>query len=113
VLESPAPVRSPDPALVTYDAIDRAATLSFRPAGLSRGAVTAALAAATGNTDILHTPERERQIVSIATSVDCRDGGTGTARDYVDGVPVETSAAVAQIFKTLAEMVPVTEHRPF
>lgn len=76
-------------------------------------ALVAALSALTGRTDMLHTPEREMELLEIATSVDCRDGGTGIARDYVDGVPKETSAAIVQILKTLAETVNEQRDRAF
>jgi len=52
-------------------------------------------------------------LLEIATSVDGRDGGTGIARDYVDGVPKETSAAIVQILQTLAETVNEKRDRAF
>lgn len=76
-------------------------------------AVAAALAALTKDFTIIHTPQRELELLSLATKVDCRDGGTGTARDWVDGVPGETSAAVAQILMTLAETVDNRRSRAF
>jgi hypothetical protein len=76
-------------------------------------AVTAALAALTGQFTLIHTPDREMQLLEIATKVDCRDGATGERRNWVDGVPGETSAAIVQILKTLAERVSETPNRPF
>ena len=86
------------------------------PVGVSNWgayAVTSALAAATGEFGILHTPERELDIIAAATRVDCRDGGIGAARDFVDSVPAETSAAIVQILKTLAEKVEEKSDRAF
>ncbi|HVX28890.1 MAG TPA: glutamate cyclase domain-containing protein [Nitrolancea sp.] len=86
------------------------------PVGVSNWgayAVTSALAAATGEFGILHTPEREMEIIAAATRVDCRDGGAGTARDYVDSVPASTSAAIVEILKSLAEKVDEHSDRPF
>lgn len=76
-------------------------------------AVVAALAAETKDFGILHTPERELELLTLATSVDCRDGGTGVARDWVDGVPGPTSAAIVQILRTLAETVDRRGERAF
>lgn len=76
-------------------------------------AVTAGLAAMTGEFEILHAPDRERELLALATRIDCRDGGTGVARDYVDGVPAEASAAIVQILKTLAEHVDEKRERAF
>jgi hypothetical protein len=86
------------------------------PVGVSNWgayAVTAALAALSGRLEIVHTPERERGLLVAAVSVDCRDGGTGEAREYVDGVPGETSAAIVQIFKTLATTATQRDARAF
>jgi len=86
------------------------------PVGVSNwGAygITAALAAMTGELEVLHTPQRERDLLALATRVDCRDGATGTARESVDGIPGDTSAAVVQILKTLVESANEREERPF
>lgn len=42
-----------------------------------------------------------------------RDGASGEARDSVDGVPAETSAAVVEILKTIAETVNEAGRRVF
>jgi hypothetical protein len=86
------------------------------PVGVSNWggyAIAAALAAATGEFGVLHTPEREHELLALATSVDCRDGATGIARPWVDGVPGATSAAIVQILKTLAEKVSERSERAF
>jgi hypothetical protein len=76
-------------------------------------AVAAALAALTGKPEILHTPQAEMDMLRLATKLDCRDGATGAARDFVDGVPAETSAAIVQILKTLAETTGQKSSRAF
>jgi hypothetical protein len=65
-------------------------------------AVVAGLSSLTGEPSLLHTPRREMELVRLATSLDCRDGGSGVARDAVDGVPIETTAAIVQILCTVA-----------
>jgi hypothetical protein len=52
-------------------------------------------------------------MLQVATKLDCRDGATGVARDFVDGVPAETSAAIVQILKTLAETTGQKSSRAF
>jgi len=76
-------------------------------------ALAASLAAMTGEFTLLHTPDKELQLLEIASRVDCRDGATGQARNWVDGIPGETSAAIVQILKTLAERVHETADRAF
>jgi hypothetical protein len=76
-------------------------------------AVTAALAALTREFTLLHTPEMELRLLEIARTVDCRDGATGERRNWVDGIPADTSAAIVQILKTLAERVNETPRRSF
>lgn len=76
-------------------------------------AVVSALGALTGEFQVLHTPQHERELLALAKRVDCRDGASGTARESVDGVPAETSAAVVEILKTLAEVVNEEEKRAF
>lgn len=75
--------------------------------------VTAALAALTGEMGILHTPQQEHELLALASRLDCRDGATGTARDCVDGVPAQTSAALVQLLKSLAETVNERVERAF
>jgi hypothetical protein len=75
--------------------------------------LTAALAALTGQMQILHTPQREHELLALAKKLDCRDGASGTARESVDGVPAETSAAVVQMLKTLAETINERVERAF
>jgi D-glutamate cyclase len=76
-------------------------------------AVAAALGSLTGDRSLLHTPEKEMQLVRLATRLDCRDGASGVARDAVDGVPLETTAAIVQILHTLAETSHQTVSRAF
>jgi hypothetical protein len=76
-------------------------------------AVAASLAALTGTFTVLHSSAKELQLLDIATRLDCRDGATGVARAWVDGIPGETSAAITQILRTLAERVNETAERAF
>jgi hypothetical protein len=76
-------------------------------------AVAAALGSLTGDTSLLHTPEKEIQLVKLASKLDCRDGASGVARDAVDGVPIETTAAIVQVLYTLAETAEQTVSRAF
>lgn len=76
-------------------------------------AVAAALGALQGKPEIVHSPEAEIGMLQVATKLDCRDGATGVARDFVDGVPAETSAAIVQILKTLAETTGQKTSRAF
>jgi D-glutamate cyclase len=91
-------------------------TALLYPVGVSNWgayAVVSALAASTRRRDILHTPERELELLAVAEEVDCRDGGSGVARAYVDGVPARTSAALVEILRTLAEEVDTERERSF
>ena len=76
-------------------------------------ALVAGLAAATGEFGIIHTPERELEILALSKKLDCRDGAGGRALESVDGVPAPTSAAMVQIFKTLAEKIAEKSERAF
>jgi hypothetical protein len=98
--------------------ITKVATTYLFPAGVSNwGAygLAAALALLTGDVSLAHTPEKEKELLQIATEVDCRDGGTGKARFSVDGVPGETSMALVRLLGTLVSMgVDTSEYvRPF
>jgi D-glutamate cyclase len=91
-------------------------TTHLFPVGVSNWgayAVAAALCGLTGHLDLLHTAARERELLSLATEVDCRDGYSGTARNWLDGVPAETSASIVQILVTLAETNNRVVDRPF
>lgn len=91
-------------------------TTHLFPVGVSNWgayAVAAALCAIGGRFDVLHSAAAERDLLALATAVDCRDGYTGTARDWLDGVPAETSAAVVEIMATLARTDTAVLDRPF
>jgi hypothetical protein len=75
--------------------------------------LVAALAVMTSRFEILHTPEREMAMLSLARDLDCRDGASGRACDSVDGVPAQTSAAIVQILKTLSEKATEIADRQF
>ncbi len=96
--------------------VTRTATKILYPVAVSNWgayAITAALAILANDLSILHTPQRERELVQLATRLDCRDGGSGAAIDAVDGVPIETTAAVVQILETLAETAKEKVSRAF
>lgn len=96
--------------------VTKTATQCLYPVAVSNWgayAVTAALAALTGESSILHTPAREMELVRLATKLDCRDGASGQALDAVDGVPMETTAAIVQILQTLASTVQQKVSREF
>lgn len=92
------------------------ATTHLFPVGVSNWgayAVAGALCGLAGRLDLLHTADRERELLSLATSVDCRDGYSGSARDWLDGVPASTSAAIVDIIATLAQTSARVVDRPF
>ena len=92
------------------------ATGILYPVGVSNWggyATVAALALLTGDHSLLHTPDDEVAFITAATAVDCRDGGKGIARNFVDGVPAVTSAAVVQILSTLVTTSDEKNDRPF
>lgn len=76
-------------------------------------AIVAALAVLTGNTDILHTAEKELELIKICTREKLVDGGYGKVHDYIDGIPASTMCAVVEIFRCLGVIVHDKSNRGF
>ena len=68
-------------------------------------AVTAALAAAVGNIDLLPTPDHEYELVRACIQAGARDGATGQSAASVDGIPAEGHAALLTLMRTLVNIV--------
>ena len=61
----------------------------------------AALAAATGRLDILHTPEMEETIIRAGKAWGLIDGGHFVSNTNIDGIPLEGVKAVVQLLYTI------------
>lgn len=64
-------------------------------------AAVAALAAATGRLDILHTPEMEETIIRAGKAWGLIDGGHFVSNTNIDGIPLEGVKAVVQLLYTI------------
>lgn len=60
-------------------------------------AVEAALAAITGQPEIMHSAEVERRMIEICVTAHGADGSTGRHLPMVDGMPMEASCAVVTL----------------
>ena len=63
--------------------------------------IVAALARLTGN-DLLHTPELERRLIQACVAVGAHDGVTRRREHTVDGLSVDTHAAVVDLLRLAA-----------
>ncbi|MDG4669341.1 glutamate cyclase domain-containing protein [Mycobacterium sp. 236(2023)] len=66
-------------------------------------AVCAALAALTGCRDACWAPDLERRAVEAAVHAGAYDGATGAAAPVVDGITLDTHAAVVVLFAAIAD----------
>jgi hypothetical protein len=77
------------------------------PVGVSNWgayAIAAALAVLARDLALAHDAARERDFLHIAMTYDLRDGGSGRNEFAVDGVPGDSSIAVAQLLRDLASI---------
>ena len=75
--------------------------------------LAAALALLTGRLDVLHTPEREIELIRIGTREGLVDGGYGKVHDYIDGLPAATIAAVVEILRAMPTLYHDRDRRDF
>ena len=83
-----------------------ATTVCF-PASISEWggyAIIAALALITGDLSLLHTPEKELDLLCLAPKVKCFEGTVAQDKPYIDAVPPEGSAAMVQLLKSAVEV---------
>jgi hypothetical protein len=76
-------------------------------------ALTGAFALWTGNVDLIHTPDVEAEIEQIAVEYDVRDGTTGKACLYMDGVPLAATQSMLVMMRNLVEISLRNYIRPF
>ncbi len=76
-------------------------------------ALTGAFALWTENVDLIHTPDVEAEIEQIAVEYDVRDGTTGTACLYMDGVPLIATQSMLVMMRNLVEISLKNYIRPF
>jgi hypothetical protein len=63
--------------------------------------IEACLAAITGNTEALHSPEIEVDVIRACVLAGSVDGATGFARPLVDGMPASVCASMIHILQTI------------
>ncbi|MGE5485114.1 MAG: glutamate cyclase domain-containing protein [Ignavibacteriales bacterium] len=76
-------------------------------------AICAALSLVTGNPDLLHTPEAEISLIKATVPLNSIDGGSGMAREYVDGIPASVNAAIVEAMRGTVEVFRAKRLRTF
>ncbi len=66
-------------------------------------AVTAMLAALSGDPTVLHTPDLERRMLEAAVEAGACDGSTGSVIPYVDGSGLDVQQAVLTLLAAIVE----------
>jgi hypothetical protein len=82
----------------------RVATDVLIPANTSNwGAygIVAALAAALGQPELLHTPETERRMIEACVEAGAADGSTGRHLPLIDGTPLDAQMAVVTMLQAI------------
>ena len=77
------------------------------PASISNWAaysIIAAIALIRNDASLLHTPEKERELLEFAPSVGCYEGTLGEGVPGIDSVDVEGSAAMVQLLASAVEV---------
>ncbi|MFD0044189.1 glutamate cyclase domain-containing protein [Pseudarthrobacter scleromae] len=77
-------------------------TISASVSNWGAYALTAGLAASSGDTDVCHTPEDEDTLLRACIAAGARDGATGSTALQTDGIPLETHQHVIALMKTIA-----------
>lgn len=83
------------------------ATKILFPASISEWgayAIIAALALITKDFSLLHTPEKEIELLELAPTVGCFEGTVAKGKPYIDAVPPEGSAAMVQLLRSAVEV---------
>ena len=83
------------------------ATKTLFPASISNWAgysIIAAMALIRKDFLLLHTPEKEMELLQLAPSLGCYEGTVATGKPYIDAVPPEGSAAMVQLLKSAVEV---------
>lgn len=83
------------------------ATKVLFPASISNWAaysIIAAMALIRKDFSLLHTPEKEVELLHLAPTVGCFEGTVATGKPYIDAVPPEGSAAMVQLLKSAVEV---------
>ena len=83
------------------------ATTILFPASISNWAgysIIAAMALITGDFSLLHTPEKEMELLETAPTVGCFEGTVAKDKPYIDAVPPEGSAAMVQLLKSAVDV---------
>jgi hypothetical protein len=97
--------------IVTYYA-----TQHLLPASISNVGcygIVSALALLSGNLKILHTPEKEMELIQMGTGMGLVDGGYGKVHNYVDGVPAASMCATVDLLRVLPILYYDNERRDF
>ncbi len=76
-------------------------------------AICAALSLITGRRDLLHTPEAEINLIRATVPLNSIDGGSGMAREYVDGIPASVNAAIVETMRGAVEVFRAERLRTF
>jgi len=77
-------------------------------------AIIAAMAAVTGNADLLHTPEMEQRVLEACVNARGVDGSTGRHILAVDGMPAEAQRAIVTLLGVIVRNGMVQGYkRPF
>jgi hypothetical protein len=95
------------------------ATTILFPASISNWAaysIIAAMALLRKDFSLLHTPEKELELLDLAPTVGCFEGTVAKGKPYIDAVPPEGSAAMVQLFKSMVEVaygetIPLSERK--
>ena len=83
------------------------ATTVLFPASISNWAaysIIAAMALIRKDFTLLHTPEKEMELLELAPTVGCYEGTVAKDKPYIDAVPPEGSAAMVQLLKSAVEV---------
>jgi len=77
-------------------------------------AIVAAMAAVTGNVDLLHTPDMEQRVLEACVNAHAADGSTGRHILAVDGMPAEAQRAIVTMLGVIVRNGMVQGYqRPF